>query len=163
MVQALPFQRKDDKDSCNDETFGSTNCSSEDRAEEERKRRGIPFGQFMITWFVTLTVGLIVLSCWSLFLHYTASFELMRKEQQKTLLEKQKRVPDLLDGLTDSKRIITKIDKADDSQSQSESPRSSTVHAALSRPLVPPGFASTALDKDLPVQSSNTSLISEVL
>lgn len=37
--QAAPFSRKD-VDSMNDETFGSSECSHEDRAEEERKRRG---------------------------------------------------------------------------------------------------------------------------
>jgi len=39
----MPYSRKDCTDSYNDETFGSTECSSEDRAEEERKRRGIVF------------------------------------------------------------------------------------------------------------------------
>ncbi|XP_042470233.1 uncharacterized protein LOC122052657 isoform X1 [Zingiber officinale] len=127
--KALPFQRKDDRDSCNDETFGSTNYSSEDRAEEQRRRD---------------------------------SFELMRREQRKALQEKQnnhKHNPNadsitLLENSADKKRIISKTDKADDSSlSEVESPRSSTMHAPLSRPLVPPGFASAA-DKILPVQSN---------
>lgn len=36
----MTYSRKDSNDSYNDETFGSTECSSVDRAEEERKRRG---------------------------------------------------------------------------------------------------------------------------
>ncbi|GJY16360.1 hypothetical protein Tco_0386782 [Tanacetum coccineum] len=56
--KAVPHVRPNTHDSFNDETFGSTESTSQDRAEEERKRR--------------------------------ASFELMRKEQQKVLQEKQK-------------------------------------------------------------------------
>lgn len=39
MLQAVPHSRRD-TDSYNDETFGSSEYTSEDRAEEERKRRG---------------------------------------------------------------------------------------------------------------------------
>ncbi|CAD5190120.1 unnamed protein product [Musa acuminata subsp. malaccensis] len=141
--KALSFQRKDDKDSCNDETFGSTNYSSEDRAEEERRRR--------------------------------ASFELMRKEQQKALQEKPKQIPDnhkenldadiiaLLQNSVDRNSKMSKTDMPDDSSlPQNDSSRvSSTMNAPLSRPLVPPGFSSTALDKNLPVQSSSTQFASE--
>ena len=35
-----PHSRRETNDSFNDETFGSLECTSEDRAEEERKRRG---------------------------------------------------------------------------------------------------------------------------
>uniref|UniRef100_A0A2P2LWL8 Uncharacterized protein LOC105642935 isoform X2 n=1 Tax=Rhizophora mucronata TaxID=61149 RepID=A0A2P2LWL8_RHIMU len=37
--KAVPHFRRDTNDSYNDETFGSSECTSEDRAEEERKRR----------------------------------------------------------------------------------------------------------------------------
>lgn len=100
------------------------------------------------------------------------SFELMRKEQQKALQEKQKQLPDnhkqnldvgivaLLDCSAD-KNIIGKADEEEvPSKSQIESCRVST-HAPLSRPLVPPGFASTPVDKILPAQS--VSFGSEVL
>ena len=40
-LQAVPHSRRETNDSYNDETFGSSECTSEDRAEEERKRRGI--------------------------------------------------------------------------------------------------------------------------
>lgn len=36
----MPHLRRETKDSLNDETFGSSEYTSEDRAEEERKRRG---------------------------------------------------------------------------------------------------------------------------
>lgn len=101
------------------------------------------------------------------------SFELMRKEQQKALQEKQKQLPDnhkqnldagivaLLDSSADKKHIIGKADEEEvPSKSQIESSRVST-HAPLSRPLVPPGFASTPVDKILPAQSVN--FASEVL
>lgn len=39
-LQAAPLTRREITDSLNDETFGSTEYTSEDRAEEERKRRG---------------------------------------------------------------------------------------------------------------------------
>lgn len=35
-----PHSRKGIHDSYNDETFGSSECTDEDRVEEERKRRG---------------------------------------------------------------------------------------------------------------------------
>ncbi|URD84701.1 hypothetical protein MUK42_02158 [Musa troglodytarum] len=135
---ALPFQRKDDKDSLNDETFGLANYSSEDRVEEERRRR--------------------------------ESFELMRKEQQKALQEKQKQIPDnhkekldadiiaLLQNSADKKSIMNEAHKADDSSSLSinDSSRPPTLRVPLSRPLVPPGFSNTTLNKILPIQPSNT-------
>ena len=42
MFQAVPHSRRETNDSYNNETFGSSECTSEDRAEEERKRRGTP-------------------------------------------------------------------------------------------------------------------------
>ncbi|XP_064945586.1 uncharacterized protein LOC135597069 isoform X2 [Musa acuminata AAA Group] len=136
--KALPFQRKDDKDSCNDETFGLANYSSEDRVEEEQRRR--------------------------------ESFELMRKEQQKALQGKQKQIPDnqkekldadiiaLLENSADKKSILNETHKADDSSSLSinDSSRPPTMRVPLSRPLVPPGFSNTTLNKILPIQPSNT-------
>lgn len=40
IFQAVPHSRRETNDSFNHETFGSSECTSEDRAEEERKRRG---------------------------------------------------------------------------------------------------------------------------
>ena len=36
----MPHLHRETKDSYNDETFGSSEVASEDREEEERKRRG---------------------------------------------------------------------------------------------------------------------------
>ncbi|XP_042436546.1 uncharacterized protein LOC122022580 isoform X1 [Zingiber officinale] len=128
--KAIPFQRKDNRDSCNDETFGSTNYSSEDRAGELRRRE---------------------------------SFELIRKEQRKALQDKQNNhkhnldpdIATLFEDSDDKKSTISKTDKEDvSSLSKIQSPRSPSMHAPVSRPLVPPGFASTAMDKILPVQSN---------
>lgn len=47
-VQAVPHSRREHNDSLNDETFGSSECTSEDRAEEERKRRGNTFLFFQL-------------------------------------------------------------------------------------------------------------------
>lgn len=41
LLQALPHSRRETTDSLNDETFGSADDTSEDRAEEEKKRRGV--------------------------------------------------------------------------------------------------------------------------
>ncbi|CAN6240500.1 unnamed protein product [Urochloa humidicola] len=137
--KAAPFSRKD-IDSMNDETFGSSECSNEDRAEEERKRR--------------------------------ASFELMRKEQQKAMQGK-KNGPDILkenpsDDIisqlqtsTEKSNVKTKNEKLDGSVSsyqEDTTKRSSVLPAPAARPLVPPGFANAFVDKKLQSQSPNISL-----
>ncbi|KAL1360501.1 hypothetical protein HN51_005903 [Arachis hypogaea] len=116
-----PHSRRETNDSYNDETFGSLECTSEDRVEEERKRR--------------------------------ASFELMRKEQQKSFQEKNKLNPgkskdefdinSLLDD--DEKKLINRNDEsvepAANLSALSNDEKSSVSHApSAARPLVPPGF-----------------------
>ncbi|KAL8111281.1 uncharacterized protein LOC141668991 isoform X1 [Apium graveolens] len=130
--KAVPHTRRENNDSINDETFGSTDFTSEDRAEEERKRR--------------------------------ASFELMRKEQQKVLQEKQKihvdkekdvffkADPALLEHTIEG-RALDQGTKLDLSGSQPPSTvdtgnNSFPPHTSAPRPLVPPGFASTILEKN---------------
>eukprot|EP00268_Persea_americana_P031007 TRINITY_DN300_c0_g1_i2.p1 TRINITY_DN300_c0_g1~~TRINITY_DN300_c0_g1_i2.p1 ORF type:complete len:1041 (+),score=265.57 TRINITY_DN300_c0_g1_i2:818-3940(+) len=130
------YKGRQDTDSRNDETFGSAECSSEDRAEEERKRR--------------------------------ESFELMRKEQHNALKEKKKH-PDKHKGQLDidivallknseDESLQNKIDdRLEDhvaSISQGDSVKCSfPAQAPASRPLVPPGFASAALEKNLGTKS----------
>ncbi|GLT71116.1 hypothetical protein SLA2020_431570 [Shorea laevis] len=129
--KAVPHSRREGTDSLNDETFGSSEFASEDRAEEERKRR--------------------------------ASFELMRKEHQKAFQEKQKLNPDkrkdgfdlitLLEDSKDEKRLLNRSNESDypviiktsnkDSEKSSLPPQTSQ-----SRPLVPPGFASTISERN---------------
>lgn len=127
--KAAPYSRKDGSDLCNDETFGSSEYSNVDRADEERKRR--------------------------------ESFELMRKEQQKSLQEKRNNdihkgnldvdIMTLLDN-SDADKSTKSRSKPDESSADSPSPgdslkSSSLIHVPAVRPLVPPGFASTFMEK----------------
>ncbi|XP_061360150.1 uncharacterized protein LOC133304176 isoform X2 [Gastrolobium bilobum] len=139
-----PHSRRETNDSFNDETFGSLECTSEDRAEEEKKRR--------------------------------ASFELMRKEQQKAFQEKLKLNPDknknnfdmafLLDD--DEKRLVNQSNESTEppetpaalSNDEKSSSLSHTPSAA--RPIVPPGFASTMLERNLVTKTSSNTHATEV-
>ncbi|XP_071705922.1 uncharacterized protein [Rutidosis leptorrhynchoides] len=126
--KAVSHSRPNTHDSFNDETFGSSESTSQDRAEEERKRR--------------------------------ASFELMRKEQQKVLQEKQKLSGNRLksDEFTD---LITEETKEEGlelnfevkSVSKDDSEKSSALlQSSKPRPPVPPGFAKpiSSIDKENP-------------
>ncbi|KAF8413225.1 hypothetical protein HHK36_001201 [Tetracentron sinense] len=145
--KAVPHSRRDSTDSFNDETFGSAEYSSQDRAEEERKRR--------------------------------ASFELMRKEQQKAFQEKQKQFPDkhkenfdpdiaaLLRDSTDEKSLLNSNNELEDRvippASHIESAKCSLpTQTPASRPLVPPGFTSTIRENNLGTNSLIDSPASEV-
>ncbi|KAM2264682.1 hypothetical protein ACFXTI_040818 [Malus domestica] len=126
--KAAPHSRRD-TDLFNDETFGSSELTSEERAEEERKRR--------------------------------ASFELMRKEQHKALQE-QKLKPEKNKGEFD---FATLVDDSKDERrhrsseveeplippaANTDSEKSSfLLQTAAPRPLVPPGFATTVLERNL--------------
>ncbi|CAH8323704.1 unnamed protein product [Eruca vesicaria subsp. sativa] len=124
--KAAPYTRRDNRDSLDDETFGSSESTSEDRAEEERKRR--------------------------------ASFELLRKEHQKVFQERQKSNPDLRKNDFDftelpgeSKDEKERPSRSDEVNSNPSIPGASN-HSIPSqsnapRPLVPPGFASTILER----------------
>ncbi|KAL3622157.1 hypothetical protein CASFOL_033568 [Castilleja foliolosa] len=128
--KAVPHSRRD-TDSINDETFGSLECTSEDRAEAERKRR--------------------------------AAFEMMRKEQHKALQEKQKSNPekhkggvftDLGEVLGDSKEEKGLLGRKNEFEVPGGIPIPSndlekpfTSHSPASRPLVPPGFKTTTIEK----------------
>ncbi|XP_038681624.1 uncharacterized protein LOC119982368 isoform X3 [Tripterygium wilfordii] len=130
--KAVPFSRRDNNDAFNNETFGSSELTVEDRAEEEKKRR--------------------------------ASFELMRKEQQKEFQEKLKLnlnkpkdefdITTLLDNPNDDKGHMNRKNEPDElvklaaSNSDSDKP-SFPSHTLVSRPLVPPGFASSMSEKNI--------------
>ncbi|KAK4266893.1 hypothetical protein QN277_023753 [Acacia crassicarpa] len=139
-----PHSRRD-SDSLNDETFGSSENTSEDRVEEERKRR--------------------------------ASFELMRKEQHKAFQEKQKLnvdknkdefdITSLLDDK--EKRLASRSNESVEppmslSASSNDFEKSSfLVHTpSATRPLVPPGFKSTVLEKNLASKTSANTHTTEV-
>ncbi|KAK7394724.1 hypothetical protein VNO78_15259 [Psophocarpus tetragonolobus] len=131
-----PHSRRETNDSYNDETFGALECTSEDRAEEERKRR--------------------------------ASFELMRKEQHKAFQEKHKLNPEKnnddfdITSLVDDneKKLVNRSNESGEphvtlaalSNEEKSSSLSQTPLAA--RPLVPPGFASTKLERNLATKTS---------
>ncbi|KAL6128656.1 hypothetical protein ACLB2K_072011 [Fragaria x ananassa] len=135
--KAPPLTRKEITDSLNDETFGSSDNTSEDRAEEERKRRD--------------------------------SFELMRKEQQKAFQEKQKLKPEknkggfdfssLLDD--DSKEEKRLLPRSSETAEPRVPPSSNNdgekftlpLQTPAPRPLVPPGFASTVLERNIGTKS----------
>ncbi|XP_009134523.1 uncharacterized protein LOC103858844 isoform X3 [Brassica rapa] len=124
--KAEPYTRRDARDSLNDETFGASDSTSEDRAEEERKRR--------------------------------ASFELLRKEHQKVFQERQKSNPDLRKNdfdftelLGESKDEKERPSRSDEVHNTPSDPGSSNhsfpPQSNAPRPLVPPGFASTVLER----------------
>lgn len=136
--KAVPHSRRDTFDSYNDETFGSAEDTSQDRAEEERKRR--------------------------------ASFELMRKEQQKAFQEKQNLNPDkhkgdsvpdvtaLLEDPKDEKGLLNRNSEVAElvivPDSHNDSGKSSLPsQTPASRPLVPPGFTSTILERNFGIKS----------
>ncbi|KAL9264375.1 hypothetical protein AKJ16_DCAP11002 [Drosera capensis] len=131
--KATPHTRRD-KDSFNDETFGSTEHTSQDRAEEEKKRR--------------------------------AEFESMRKEQQKVLQENLKLssgrpkvdpFDSLLYELGCDKTTDKVVEPPGKTSAQHESGKPSASSAPPVRPLVPPGFASSVVEKNAFAKSSNPS------
>ncbi|KAL8495151.1 hypothetical protein ACS0TY_019355 [Phlomoides rotata] len=121
-----PHSRRD-TDSINDETFGSVESTSEDRAEQERRRR--------------------------------ASFEIMRKEQQKTLQEKHTGggLLNLCEGLEDNreeKGLLVRNNEMEVSAvpsilSNDLEKSSFASHAPASRLPAPPGFKTNPLDKKI--------------
>ncbi|XP_047150508.1 uncharacterized protein LOC124822539 isoform X2 [Vigna umbellata] len=131
-----PHSRRETNDSYNDETFGSSEYTSEDRAEEERKRR--------------------------------ASFELMRKEQHKAFQDKHKLDPeknnddfDITSLVEDDEKML--VNRSNESvephvtlAALSNDEKSSSLSQTLSaaRPLVPPGFASTKLERNFATKTS---------
>ncbi|KAK9103721.1 hypothetical protein Sjap_020975 [Stephania japonica] len=124
--KAVPHSRRDTctTDMYNDETFGSSECSSEDRAEEERRRR--------------------------------ASFELFRKEQQKEFQEKHKEnvEQDIMASLVDSEDNKKRAGGNNGLQVRPTSLEGDSASALpaqtpASRPLVPPGFTGSSLEKNV--------------
>ena len=97
----------------------------------------------------------------------SASFELMRKEQHKAFQEKQKSNPDkrkdefdsLMDDSKDEKRLLNRSNESGDSvilknsNNDSEKP-SFPAQTLASRPLVPPGFKSTNLERNFGPKSA---------
>lgn len=97
-----------------------------------------------------------------------ASFELMRKEQQKAFQEKQKLKPEknkgdfdfnsLMDDSKDEKRLVHRSSQIEEPVippvSNNDGEKSTfPVQTPAPRPLVPPGFASALLERNLGAKS----------
>ncbi|MCL7025080.1 hypothetical protein MKW94_008366 [Papaver nudicaule] len=123
--KAVPHARREFTDSINDETFGSSEDSGQDREEEEKKRR--------------------------------ASFEMFRKESQK---ERNNQIPEKTSETCDDPDIIALLKDSDsklvneNNGPQDVTPPTSQSESAISapapvpRPLVPPGFRTSLLEKN---------------
>ncbi|GFZ00964.1 hypothetical protein Acr_14g0005990 [Actinidia rufa] len=128
--KAVPYSRRDTKDSYNDETFGGTEYASDDRAEEERRRR-VSFEMMRK--------------------------EQQQAFQDKQKLDSDKHkdghVSDIIELLEDAKdgtRVFSSRSyELDESVAQpqlnNDSGKSSLQTPAF-RPPVPPGFRSTILE-----------------
>lgn len=105
---------------------------------------------------------------------FPASFELMRKEQQKAFQEKLKLNPEknkdhfditsLLDD--DEKRVVNRsndsVEPSSTSAALSNDEKFSSLSHATARPLVPPGFATTPLDRNISAKISSNAHATEV-
>ncbi|KAF0911679.1 hypothetical protein E2562_011680 [Oryza meyeriana var. granulata] len=144
--KAAPFSRKD-IDAMNDETFGSSECSNEDRAEEERKRRA------------------------SFEMMRKEQHKALQEKKNGPDTEKQNSGHDIISLLqTPSERTgaTTKSEKPDGSAislayQEDTTKTSSVLAASTARPLVPPGFSNAFVEKKLQTQSSNISLEPKVI
>lgn len=87
--------------------------------------------------------------------YLSASFELLRKEHQKVFQERQKSNPDLRKNdfdftelLGESKDEKERPSRSDEVNNNPSIPNHSTPPQSIApRPLVPPGFASTILER----------------
>lgn len=140
--KAAPHSRRD-TDAFNDETFGSNECDSEDRAEQERKRRAA-FEMMRKEQHKAL------------------------QEKQNSNMGKNKAgdVSDLFEILGDSKEEKRNNELAVSAATpilSSDSEKSSSAsQAPASRLLVPPGFKSNSLEKSSGLKSLIHPSLSEV-
>lgn len=119
--KAVPHLRIGSHDSYNDETFGSVECSSQDRAEEERKRRA---------------------SFELMRKEQHKAFQEKNKFNQKENSDLD--ITKVLGDTKDEKKILNKESELDEAptnkDSNNDSSRTSLPSTHASRPLVPPGF-----------------------
>ncbi|KAA8516089.1 hypothetical protein F0562_019268 [Nyssa sinensis] len=124
--KAVPYSRRDTRDSYNDETFGSSECTSQDRAEEERKRRA---------------------SFELMRKEQHQAFD----DKQKLNPDKHKdevSFTGLLEDTKDEKTLLNRNNELEESMTPQVSNNDSgkslfPSQSPASRPLVPPGFRST--------------------
>ncbi|KAJ0265208.1 Uncharacterized protein HA466_0015440 [Hirschfeldia incana] len=124
--KAAPFTRRDTRDSLNDETFGSSDSTSDDRAEEERKRRAS-------------------------FELLRKEHQKVFQERQKSNPDLRKNDFDFTELLGESKDEKERPSKSDEVNNNPSIPgshnHSTPSQSNAPRPLVPPGFASKILEK----------------
>ncbi|CAL1398863.1 unnamed protein product [Linum trigynum] len=141
--KAGPHSRRETNDSFNDETFGSSECTTEDREEEERKRRA---------------------SFELLRKEHQKAFQ----ERQKLTPGKGKGDFDfasLMEDSRDDKRSQDKSTELDGPVSINNSHKAASSSAPVSRPLVPPGFSNAAAEKSTgtkAVANSQLEVVNEV-
>ncbi|XVF33265.1 hypothetical protein REPUB_Repub17cG0154100 [Reevesia pubescens] len=118
--KAVPHSRREGNDSYNDETFGSTECTSDDRAEEERKRRSS-------------------FESWRKEQQKAFQEKKINPERRKDYFD----ISELAADSEDDKGLPNKNKESDEPvlTSNVDSGKSSLPsHTPASRPLVPPGF-----------------------
>ncbi|XP_028099914.1 uncharacterized protein LOC114299389 [Camellia sinensis] len=143
--KAVPHSRRENSDSFNDETFGSAECTSQDRAEEERRRR-------------------------ESFELMRKEQQKAFQEKQKLNPNKHKddHVSDLCKLLGDTKErksVLNRSNELDEIVTQAVSNNDSSkssLQTSGARPLVPPGFKSTTLEMNSSTRSLTHSHSAEV-
>ncbi|KAL7233166.1 hypothetical protein ACSBR1_016907 [Camellia fascicularis] len=143
--KAVPHSRRENSDSFNDETFGSAECTSQDRAEEERRRR-------------------------ESFELMRKEQQKAFQEKQKLNPNKHKddHVSDLCKLLGDTKEgksVLNRSNELDEIVTQAVSNNDSSkssLQTSAARPLVPPGFKSTTLEMSSSTRSLTHSHSAEV-
>ncbi|KAB5569388.1 hypothetical protein DKX38_003181 [Salix brachista] len=141
--KAVPHLRREINDSLNDETFGSSESTCEDRAEEERKRRA---------------------SFESMRKEQHKAFQ----ENQKPKKSKDKfDFTELLEDSKDDKRLLNRTNELDKTVIQPLPTKEVDQplypsQAPVPRPLVPPGFSSTIAEKSTGTRSLTNPHPSEV-
>ncbi|CAL5331729.1 unnamed protein product [Camellia sinensis] len=143
--KAVPHSRRENSDSFNDETFGSAECTSQDRAEEERRRR-------------------------ESFELMRKEQQKAFQEKQKLNPNKHKddHVSDLCKLLGDTKErksVLNRSNELDEIVTQAVSNNDfskSSLPTSGARPLVPPGFKSTTLEMNSSTRSLTHSHSAEV-
>ncbi|KAJ6390560.1 hypothetical protein OIU77_024716 [Salix suchowensis] len=141
--KAVPHLRREINDSLNDETFGSSESASEDRAEEERKRRAS---------FESMRKE-----------QHKAFRENQKPEKSKDKFD----FTELLEDSKDDKRLLNRTNELDKTVIQPlptnevDKPLYPS-QAPVPRPLVPPGFSTMIAEKSTGTRSLTNPHPSEV-
>ncbi|KAJ6729526.1 CHORISMATE SYNTHASE [Salix viminalis] len=141
--KAVPHLRREINDSLNDETFGSSESTSEDRAEEERKRRAS---------FESMRKE-----------QHKAFQENQKPEKSKDKFD----FTELLEDSKDDKRLLNRTNELDKTVIQPlptnevDKPLYPS-QAPVPRPLVPPGFSTMIAEKSTGTRSLTNPHPSEV-